>query len=107
MFSASPNRVKYKQDIIKFYPSLQVFGSTGNAVIAAVENTTKLGLLSSTFGQYNNGKIHFLSYEKGRLKINDSVELDGVVYDIACTANTLLSAEVLSSGTSSVVEIFN
>ena len=107
LFAASPNRVKYKQDLVKFYPSLQVFGSTGNAVIAAVENTSKLGLLSSTFGQYNNGKIHFLSYEKGRLKINDSVELDGVVYDIACTANTLLGAEVLSIGTSSVVEIFN
>lgn len=107
LFGASPNRVKYKQEIVKFYPSLQVFGSPGNVVIAGVENTSKLGLLSSTFGQYKNGKIHFLSYEKGQLKIKDSLELDGVVYDTACTPSTLLTAEVLPNGMSSVVEIFN
>ena len=107
LFSASPNRVKYKQNIVKFYPALQVFGSTGNAVIAGVENKSKLGLLSSTFGQYQNGKIYFLSLEKGRLQIKDAVELDGVVYDTACTTNTLLTAEVLPNGSSSIVEIFN
>ena len=107
LFAAAPNRIKYKQKIVKLYPSLQVYGSPGNALIAGVENTSKLGLLSSTFGQYKNGKIHFLTYEKGQLKIKDSVELDGVVYDTACTPSTLLAAEVLPNGTSSVVEIFN
>ena len=107
LFGASPTRIKYKQQIIKFYPSLQAFGSPGNVTIAGVENTSKLGILSSTFGQYKNGKIHFLSYEKGQLKIKDSLELDGVVYDTACTPSTLLAAEVLPNGTSSVVEIFN
>ncbi len=107
LFASTPNRVKYKQYILKFYPSFQVFGPTGNPTIAGVENVAKLGLLSKTFGQYQNGKIHFLSYEKGRLKVNDSVELDGVIYDTACTANSLLAVEVLPDGTSSVVEIFN
>lgn len=107
VFGASPNRVKYKHEIVKFYPSLHAFGSPGNATIAGVENTTKMGLLSSTFGQYKNGKIHFLSYEKGKLTIKETVELDGVIYDIACTPSTLLAAEVLPNGTSSVVEIFN
>lgn len=107
LFAASPNRVKYKQEVVKFYPSLQVFGTAGNATIVGVENTSKLGILSSTFGQYKNGKIHFLAYEKGRLNIKDSLEFDGVIYDTACTANTLLTAEVLPNGTSSVVEIFN
>lgn len=29
LFAAAPNRVKYKQEIVKFYPSLQVFGPPG------------------------------------------------------------------------------
>jgi len=107
LFAASPNRVKYKQEIVKFYPSLQVLNSAGQSVIVGVENTSKLGLLSSTFGQYKSGKIHFLSYEKGRLKVTNSVDFDGVVYDTACTQGALLATEVLPNGTSSVVEIFN
>lgn len=107
LFAASPNRVKYKQEIVKFYPSLQVIRPAGQFVVAGVENTAKFGLLSTTFGQYERGKIHFLSYEKGRLKVIDSVEMDGVVYDLACSNDTLLGAEVLEDGTSSVVEIFN
>ena len=71
----------------------------------AVENTAKMGLLSDTFGQYQSGKIHFLTFEKGRLNITDTVELDGFVYDTACTNTTVLTAEVLPDGNSSVVEI--
>lgn len=107
LFASSPNRVKYKQDLIKFYPSLQILKKDGKAFIAAVENTAKLGLLSNTFGQYQNGKIHFLSFEKGRLHITDTVELDGFVYDTACTGTGLLTAEVLPDGHSTLVEILN
>lgn len=105
LFAEAPNRVKYKQEIIKFYPSLQVFGPDGRATLVAVENIAKHGLLSDTFGDYENGNIHFLKLEKGRLTITDTVELDGVVYDTACSARSILAAEVLSDGTSSVVEI--
>ena len=104
-FGSSPNRVQYKQDILKFHPSVQVFGTPGQATLAAVENTTKLGLLSSMFGQYQTGKVHFLDYEKGRLKITDTVDLDGVIYDTACTQDAILAAEVLADETSSIVEI--
>lgn len=104
-FGSTPLRMQYKQEILKFYPSIQVFGEPGNATLAAVENTTKLGLLSETFGSYQNGKIHFLDYEKGRLRVTDTVELDGVLYDTACTDTAILTAEALSDGTSSVVEI--
>ena len=105
IFARAPNRVKYKQEVLEFYPSLQVFGPDGRATIAAVENTAKMGLLSDTFGQYQSGKIHFLTFEKGRLNITDTVELDGFVYDTACTNTTVLTAEVLPDGNSSVVEI--
>ena len=82
-----------------------MFGQPGQATIVVVENGTKLGLLSETFGQYQNGKIHFLDYQKGRLQITDTVELDGVLYDTACTQDAILTAEALPDGTSTVVEI--
>lgn len=105
LFASSPLRLQYKQEILKFYPSIQVFGKPGQATVAAVENGTKFGLLSKTFGQYQNGKIHFLDYQKGRFQVTDTVELDGVLYDTACTDKAILTAEALSDGTSSVVEI--
>ena len=105
LFGSSPLRVSYKQEILKFYPAVQVFGTPGESTIAAVENDARFGLLSEAFGQYRNGKIHFLSYEKGSLKITDTVELDGILYDTACTDTSVLTAEVLPDGTSRVVEI--
>jgi len=106
LFAAAPNRVKYKQEILKFYPSVQVFGPDGNVTVAAAENTTRHGLLSETFGQYQNGKIHFMSFEKGRLNVTATAELDGFVYDTACSGRSVLAAGVLPDGTSSVTEIF-
>ncbi len=103
----APNRVKYKQDILKFYPALQVVNSRGLTQVVAAENTAKLGILSKTFGDYESGKIHFLSFEKGRFVNTDTVPLDGFVYDTACTDSGVLSAEVLTDGQSALVEILN
>ncbi len=105
VFGATPLRVQYKQEILKFTPSIQVFGAPGEATLAAVENTTAMGLLTETFGSYKKGNIHFLRYEKGRFNITDTVELDGVLYDTACTDSAILTAETLPDGTSTVVEI--
>ena len=104
-FASTPNRISYKQAIIRFYPSLQVFGTPGKAQIAAVENTSKLGLLSDTFGQYQEGKMQWLSYQQGRLQIKETTELNGVLYDTACTDEAILTAEVLTDETSTVVEL--
>jgi len=105
LFGSSPLRFQYKQEILKFYPSIQVFGQPGNATVVAVENETKFGLLSKTFGQYQSGKVHFLDYQKGKLQVTDTVELDGVLYDTACTDKAILTAESLSDGTSTITEI--
>lgn len=105
LFASSPNRVKYKQEILKFYPSIQVFGPQGNATIAAAENDAKIGLLAKMFGQYQSGKIHFMKYENGHLTVRDTVPLDGVVYDTACSDQSILAVEVLPSGQSRIVEI--
>lgn len=104
LFAGAPNRVKYKQEVLKFYPSVQVFGPEGTATVVAVENTAKLGILSETFGQYQSGKLHFFTFEKGRFHVQETLDLDGIIYDTACTDTSLLAAEVLPNG-SSVVEI--
>lgn len=104
-FGSTPNRVSYKQEIVRFFPSLQAFGTPGKAQIAAVENVSKIGILSDTFGQYQDGKIHWLAYEQGRLQISETTALNGVLYDTACTDGAVLTAEVLTDGTSTVVEL--
>ncbi len=106
LFATAPNRVKYKQEILEFYPSVQAFGPQGAATVAAAENTTKLGLLSKMFGQYDRGRIHFMKFENGRLSVTDTTPLDGVVYDTACSDRAVLAVEVLPDGQSSIVEIF-
>jgi len=104
-FGSTPNRFSHKRNIVKMYPSLQVFGPEETPVIAAVENTAKMGMLSDTFGQYDSGAVYFLLFEKGRLIVEDTVKLGGVAYDLACAPQSLLTAEVLPSGKSSIVEI--
>ena len=104
-FATAATRIKYKQKLIRFYPSVQVFGEKGKATLAAVENTAKWGLLSETFAQYDSSKLHWLNYEQGKLVEKDVMELDGVLYDTACTDTSILAAEVLADGSSTVVEI--
>lgn len=106
LFATAPNRVKYKQDIISFYPSLQVYGPRGRATLAAVENTAKLGLLSQEFGQYSASKVHFLTYENGILDVRETLALNGVLYDTNCTARGILAPQVLSGGQTVLTEIY-
>ena len=106
LFATAPNRVKYKQDIISFYPSLQVYGPKGKATLAGIENTTKFGLLSEQFGQYNGGKIHFLTYENGSLALQETIPLKGFAYDTTCTNRGILIPQVLSSGQTVLTEIY-
>lgn len=105
-FASAPNRVKYKQDILSFYPSVQVYGPAGRATLAGVENTAKLGALSEQFGQYDGGKIHFLTYENGALNIRETVQLNGFVYDTSCTSGGILAPQILPGGRTLLVEIY-
>ena len=45
-----------------------------------------------------------MTFDKGRLNVQESIDFDGVIYDTACTDTALLVVEVLPSG-SNVVEI--
>ena len=106
LFATAPNRVKYKQQIVSFYPSLQVYGSEGHAMLAGIENTTKFGLLSEQFGQYNGGKVHFLTYNNGILSLQETLPLDGFAYDTNCTEHGILVPQVLSGGQTVLTEIY-
>ncbi len=106
LFAAAPNRVKYKQDIISFYPSLQVYGPAGKAVLAAVENTAKFGILSESFGSYKSSKLHFLTYENGVLDVRETIDLNGFLYDTNCTSTGILAPQVVSGGQTVLTEIY-
>lgn len=106
LFAGAANRVKYKQDIIPFYPSLQAYGPAGRATLAGVENVGKLGLLSEQFGQYSSSKIHFLTYENGVLDVQETLPLSGFVYDTSCTARGILVPQVVSGGQTILTEIY-
>ena len=106
LFSATPNRVKYKQQLVYFYPAVEIYKENEKATIAAIENTTKMGILSEQFGLYNGAKLHFLTYENGTLKTNETAVLDGFVYDMNCTQKGILVPQVLASGQTILKEIY-
>ena len=106
LFATAPNRVKYKQEIISFYPSVQAYDSNGRAVLAGVQNMTEFGILSESFGSYKSGKIHFLTYENGVLDVRETVDLNGFVYDTTCTDLGILAPQVVSGGKTVLTEIY-
>ncbi len=106
LFAEAANRVKYRQDVLAFYPSLQAYGPAGRATLAGVENVGKLGLLSKQFGQYSSSKLHFLTYENGVLDVQETLPLSGFVYDTSCTARGILVPQVVSGGQTILTEIY-
>lgn len=106
LFAGAPNRVKYKQGFVSFYPAVVAYGRPAKAEVAALENTAKLGLLSEQFGSYNGGKLHFLTHENGVLKVAETLPLDGYAYSLRCTQRGILVAQVLPGGQSILTEIY-
>lgn len=105
-FATAPNRIRYKQEMIVFYPSLQVYGPNGDAAIAAVENKPGWGILSDQFGQYKGSEVHFLVYENGSLKDTETLPLDGFLYDTNCTEHGIVAPQILPSGQTVLTEIY-
>lgn len=101
----APNRVKYKQDIFKIYPSLQVVNTNGTISAIVATNTPKIGVLSNTFGQYKNGSIQFVSLDEETL-VSDIIELEGVVWDLSCSPDNILATQIFQNDSSKIVKIF-
>ncbi len=82
-FGSTPNRVKFNRDVLRVYSSLGLYGSAeDNILIAGIENQTKYGILSETFGSYESAILYVLKWEKGNFEKYLSAKIPGVVSDI-------------------------
>ena len=82
-FASTPNRVKFDNEIIKFYPSVALYEADGEMIVAGLENKAKLGILSSTFGSYQSGKLVLLKWDGSALNKLDEAPLGGYTIDLA------------------------
>lgn len=81
-FASTPNRVKFGNEIIKFYSSLALYNGDGGMIIAGLENEAKLGILSSTFGSYQSGKLVLLKWDGSSLQKYNETPLGGYTVDL-------------------------
>ncbi len=81
-FASTPNRIKFDNDIIKFYSSLALSNADGGFVVAGLENEAKLGILSSTFGYYQSGKLVLLKWDGSSLNKFAEAPLGGYTVDL-------------------------
>ena len=111
-FATTPNRVKYKNELVRLYSSLAVFKDREeNTFIAAVENKSKLGMLADKFGSYGSARLHFLKWTGNGLIKAGSADIEGVVYDLAQGnlgnyQNVIIAPFTAGSGMTTVL-IFN
>lgn len=82
-FGTTPNRVKIGRDVKKIYSSLGIFRSLENEIlVAGIENQTKYGIFSETFGSYESAILYVLKWNKGNFERYQSAKIPGVVNDI-------------------------
>ena len=81
-FGSTPNRVKFNREVLKVYSSIGIYGDENNILISAVENQTKYGILSETFGSYESAILYVLKWNKGNFEKYLSAKIPGVVSDI-------------------------
>lgn len=82
-FGSTPNRVKFNKEVLRVYSSLGLYRSLENEIlIAGIENQTKYGILSETFGSYESAILYVLKWNKGNFEKYLSAKIPGVVSDI-------------------------
>ncbi len=82
-FGSTPNRVKVNREVKRIYSSLGIFRSAENEIlIAGIENQTKYGIFSETFGMYESAILYILNWNKGNFEKYQSAKIPGVVSDI-------------------------
>ncbi len=82
-FGSTPNRVKFNKETLRIYSSLGLYHSLENEIlIAGIENQTKYGILSETFGSYESAILYVLKWNKGNFEKYSSAKIPGVVSDI-------------------------
>ena len=82
-FATAPTRIKFNNDMMRFYSSLALFNAEDDKpVVAGIVNEAKLGILSDAFGSYHRGKLIFLKWDGSSLEYRDSAVLGGYAADI-------------------------
>ena len=81
-FASTPNRIKFNNEIFKFYSSLALYKGEEGIIIAGLENEAKLGILSSTFGYYQSGKLVLLKWDGSSLQKYNTASFGGYTVDL-------------------------
>ncbi len=81
-FASTPNRIKFDNDILKFYSSIALYNKDGGIIVAGLQNESKLGILSSTFGSYHRGKLILLKWDGSSLESFADAPLGGYTVDL-------------------------
>lgn len=82
-FATTPTRLKFGNDMLRFYSSLALFnGEDGKPVVAGIVNEAKLGILSNAFGSYQRGKLVFLKWNGSSLEYFKESPLGGYAVDL-------------------------
>ena len=81
-FASTPNRVKFDNEVLKFYSSLALYNQDGGIIVAGLQNEAKLGILSSTFGSYQRAKLVLLKWDGSSLESFADAPLGGYTVDL-------------------------
>ena len=82
-FGSTPTRVKFNREVKRIYSSLGLYRSLEDEIlIAGIENQTKYGIFSETFGSYESAILYILKWNKGNFEKYLSAKIPGVVSDI-------------------------
>lgn len=107
-FASTPNRVKFDNEIFKFYPSIALYGTDDEIIVAGLENKAKLGILSSTFGSYHRANLVLLKWDGSALNKLAEVPLGGYTVDLmqgslGAYQNVLIVPFITGAGKTTVV----
>ena len=107
-FASTPNRIKFNDEVLKFYSSLALYDGNGGVIVAGLENKAKLGILSSTFGSYQSGKLVLLKWDGSSLNKFAEAPLGGYTVDLmqgslGAYTDVLIVPFITSAGKTTVI----
>lgn len=81
-FGRTPNRLKWGEEIIRFFSNIPVVEKNGRNYVLGTANKVKRGILTEKFGRYKNSKLYILGWADSNFKERNNLELGGYVYNI-------------------------
>lgn len=82
-FATTPTRIKFDNELLRFYASLGVYNDNEDkTIVAGIVNEAKLGILSNTFGSYHRGKLVLLRWNGSSLEYYNEAQLGGYAADL-------------------------